>query len=354
MSTNYIMSDEMALGFFDADGGIIMSTEKIKNGKPSIAFKVIYFLGQSPSKGDAVVKFADKFGSKTLVDEQAVEFRVNQSSPEGQRVRTFLSKNEPINPYRLRDYYISEEIIDLLKQKTQQSKVGQITLARLVSNKSYLQKQGGEPLFSDLCSHINATGAEIQQGANIADAILAKLEVKLETYKQTLSKTKLSDDYVLGTHYGDGSLYVGLSWKPTKTNHRLRCDPEWAISGDNEAFCKIFANQFGGITKSVSENKEGQRKFTLTGIDNCLKILPLFENASWMPEYKKEQFSRWKKCVLLLKAQKHFTEEGIRELLNLTYGLAEKGKREYTKEQYLEWGLTWLNNPSRQKRKPRG
>ena len=73
-----------------------------------------------------------------------------------------------------------------------------------------------------------------------------------------------------------------------------------------------------------------------------------------MPEYKKEQFSRWKKSILLLKAQKHFTEEGIRELLDLTYGLAEKGARIYTKDQYLEWGLAWVNDPSRQKRQPRG
>ena len=344
MKTNSIMSDEMALGFFDSDGGIIMGTEKKKNVKPSIAFKVTYFLGQSLSKGDAVAKLAEKFGGKTLVDKQAVEFRVNQSSPEGQRVRKFLSKNEPKNPYRLRDYYISEEIIGLLEQKTQQSKVGQITLARLVSNKSCvngyakhsLKGQGGEPLFSELCSHINPTDAEIQQGANIADSMLAKIELKLEVYKQTLSKTKLSDDYVLGTHYGDGSFYVGLSWKPTAYNHRLRCEPEWAISGDNEAFCQAFANQFDGITKPVDAN--GQRKFTLTGINKCLKILPLFENASWIPEYKKEQFSRWKKSILLLEAKEHFTKEGICDLLNLTYDLAEKGKRQYTKDQYLEWG----------------
>lgn len=30
-----------------------------------------------------------------------------------------------------------------------------------------------------------------------------------------------------------------------------------------------------------------------------------------------------------------------------------KGTRLYTKEQYLEWGLAWLKNPNRQKRKPR-
>jgi hypothetical protein len=66
------------------------------------------------------------------------------------------------------------------------------------------------------------------------------------------------------------------------------------------------------------------------------------------------RFERWKESILLLNHQEHFTEQGIRRLLDLTYGLAEKGSRQYTKEQYLEWGLEWLNNPNRQKRRPRG
>jgi hypothetical protein len=351
METNYTMSDDMALGFFDADGGIILGSEKREAAHPFIAFKVTYLLGQSISKGDAAIKFADKFGSKVLTYEDKLEFRVNQSSSEGQRFREFLTKNEPKNPYRLRDFYISESIISLLNQKIQRSKVGQITLAYLVSNKSHLQRQGGDPLFNELCSHINATEAEIQQGKQVADIELAKTEVKLEAYNQTLSETKFSNDYVLGTHYGDGSLYVGLSWKPTEKYHRLRCDPEWAISGDNEAFCKAFAKQLGGVTKSV--DAKGQRKFALTGIDKCFNILSLFENAPWMPEYKKEQFNRWREAVILLKNKEHFTEEGIRRLLDLTYGQAEKGARPYTKEQYLEWGLAWLNKQDRQKRAPR-
>lgn len=354
MKTNsynsYIMSDEMALGFLDADGSILLGTYKktYPSGKKSLGFKVTYFLGQSPSKIDAVDKFAKKFGA--LVNQQATEFRYNQSSEVGQKVRQFLLKNKPKNPYRRRDFYISEQMIALLNQKTQQSTVGQITLARLASSNYYLVSKGdSDASFADVCAHIGATAAEIEQGSEIAEAMLAQIEVKLEAYKQTLPKTKFSNDYVLGAHFGDGSLYVALSWKPE--GGRLRCEPEWAISGDNEAYCQAFANTFNGTTKIV--DSKGQCKFVLSGIKKCLSILPFFENAPWMPSYKKEQFSRWKEALRLLEAQEHFTEEGIRKLLDLTYGLAEKGTRLYTKEQYLEWGLAWLKNPNRQKRKPR-
>lgn len=354
-TNSHIMSDDMALGFFDADGGILLCTENKENksGKNSIVYKVVYFLGQSPSKADAVEKFAEKFNGSTLSKSTAVEFKVNQSSEVGKRVRNFLTQNKPKNPYRLRDFYISEQVIALLN-KNNKSSIDQVTLANLVANKSRLKEQGGSAkTFADSCKYIGATAADIQQGSKIAESMLLGIQAKLEAHNESLATTKLSDDYALGAHFGDGSFYVGLSWKPSDTEEsRLRCEPEWAISGDNEPYCQAFRYTFNGTTKSVDE--KGQRKFVLSGVRKCASILPLFERATWMPSYKKEQFKRWRDSILLLEAQEHFSEEGIRKLLDLTYGLAEKGQRKFTKEQYLEWGLEWLNNPNRQKRKPRG
>lgn len=355
-SNNYTMSDDMALGLFDADGAVLLGAEKVsyKSGN-SVKYKVTYYLGQSLSKQDTVDKFASKFGGKTLVDSKDAEFRVNQSSTEGQRFRDFLIKNEPVNPYRLRDFYISEEIIPLLNIQSK-SRVDLLTLARLVASKSRLVTKPVESndYFLELCKHISATEAEIKQTSQVVDPILERIEAKLQTKQQKLTTSTLSEDYVRGAHFGDGSLYVALTWKPNKANavERLRCEPEWSISGDNEAYCQAFQRTFGGLTKPV--DKAGQRKFVLSGVEKCLSVIPLFENSPWMPFYKQEQFNRWRDALLLLKAQEHFTEKGISKLLDLTYGLAEKGSRKYTKDQYLEWGLAWVNDPNRQKRAPRG
>lgn len=353
---NYIMSDDMALGFFDADGAVLLDVDKKKNTflSNSLSFKVVYFLGQSLSKKDAVAKFAEKFSAKIVVDESDAEFRINQSSSEGRVVRAFFQKNEPINLYRLRDFYISEEMFPLLNKKPK-SREELLTLARLVSNKSYLaEKNESDAYFSTLCTHIGATAAEIKQGSQIADEMLSKIEAKLQAKQQTQTTNKLSNDYVLGAHFGDGSFYIALTWKPPKTNlvGRLRCEPEWSISGNSADYCQAFATTFGGVIKSV--DSRGQCKFVVSGLSKCLDIIPLFENAPWMPCYKQEQFNRWKEALRLLEAQEHYSEEGIIKLLDLTYGLAEKGSRKYTKEQYLAWGLNWLNNPNRQKRAPRG
>lgn len=109
--STYVMSDEMALGFFDADGSILFGTEykSYKSGETGISSNVVYYLGQSLSKADAVENFANKFGGKVLLDDESSEFKVNQTSEVGQKVR---------HPYRLRDFLISEQVILLLKLET--------------------------------------------------------------------------------------------------------------------------------------------------------------------------------------------------------------------------------------------
>jgi hypothetical protein len=346
----YVMPDDIALGFFDADGCVLIGTDfKLSSsGKKALSYKVVYLVNQSLSKQETVEKFAEKFDGKKCLN--SGEFRANQSSAVGLKVRQFLLKNKPKHPYRLRDFLLSEKVITLLN--TESNNVRQIAIAYLASRKSVFITQGGvQEFFTKCCLHIQATQDEIQQGVSIGEPMVAEIEKNHETCFQILSAIELSDDYVLGTHYGDGSFYIALSWKPTGKAHRLRCEPEWSVSGDNENYCKAFANAFNG--KTVRVDAKGQIKFVLSGVEKCLSILPLFDRALWMPEYKKEQYERWKTSINLIYNQEHFTQEGIVRLLDLTYGLAEKGGRKYPKEQYLEWGLAWLNNPTRQKRKPR-
>jgi hypothetical protein len=274
---------------------------------------------------------------------------MSQASPAGKNFRQFLLKNNPKHPDRGRDFLISEQVLPLLYSKL--NTVQYITIAYLFSQKAVLLNQGGSQAYFDKCClHLKATQVEIEEGLVLARQMMAKIDKELETFNQRLPTMEFSDDYARGVHFGDGSFCVALSWKPTDRKPRLRCEPAWGISGYKKAYCEAFANKYGGTTKKV--DAKGQIKYVLSGIDNCLSVLELFDNAQWMPQYKEEQFHRWKESLILLKNKEHFTKEGIVRLLDLTYGLAEKGGRKYSKEQYLEWGLAWLDNPSRQKRKP--
>jgi hypothetical protein len=362
------MSDDMALGFFDADGSVLLEAtrrnyktrsknaseaEKERVSRKSLSFRVSYDLGQSLSKEDAVEKFAEKFGTYFSVNRSTAYCKMNRSKPAGKVMRALLRKNEPKHPYRLLDFYISEEMIPLLKKKSK-SREEILTLARLVSNKSCLANKGeSEAYFETLCTHIDATEAEIKQGSQIADEMLSKIEEKLQAQRQTLPTMTISNDYALGAHFGDGSLSISLTWRPTPNEkHRLRCGPEWSISGYNADYCQAFATTFDGAVRPV--NDRGQQKFALCGLRKCLSVVSLFENAPWMPSYKQEQFNRWRESLYLIDAQEHFREEGIIRLVDLNFGLAEKGSRRYTREEYLAWGFAWVNDPNRQKRAPRG
>lgn len=346
---SYTLSDDMALGIYDADGSVLMKTTFRNNSvlENTLGFQIVYSIGQSLSKAETVHKFADKFGRKV----QGTECRMNQTSPEGQQFRQFLLKNNPKHPDRTRDFLISEQVRPFLNTKLPTTL--QLLVAYLISQKSVLQnKNGSEEYFKKCCLHIKATDIEIEEGLVLGKQIMAQIDKEFESFVQKLPTMPMSDDYVFGVHCGDGSFYVALSWKLTEKTHRLRCEPEWAISGDKKAYCEAFANKYGGVTKRV--DAQGQMKFVASGIGKCLSIVELFEKAPWLPEYKQDQFDRWKASLTLLNNKEHFTEEGIVRLLDYSYGLAEKGGRKYPKEQYLAWALAWLHNPSRQKRKPRG
>jgi hypothetical protein len=342
----------MALGIFDADGAVLLKTYFRNNSvfKNTLGFQVCYSVCQSLSKIDTVHKFATRFGKNVT----RTECRMSRTSPAGQRFRQLLLNNKPKHPDRRRDFLISEQIFQFLCPQSGKklTTIQSLVVAFLVSQKSVLLNQGGsQEYFDRCCLHLQATEVKIQEALVLAREMSAKINGEIETFQQELPTMELSDDYVRGVHFGDGSFYVALSWKPTEKAHRLRCEPEWAMSGYKKAYCEAFANKYGGITKKV--DAAGQIKFVLSGIKKCSSVVTLFENSPWVPQYKQEQFERWKTSLTLLKNQEHFTEEGIVRLLDFTYGLAEKGARKYSKEQYLEWGCAWLNNSSRQKRKPR-
>jgi hypothetical protein len=149
---------------------------------------------------------------------------------------------------------------------------------------------------------------------------------------------ELTLDYIRGAHFGDGGFTVALTWKPNKSDRR-RCDPEWTISGENKPYCKAFVNTLGGNVKKSGKN---HHKFCLTGINACNNILHIFDEAPWMPEYKKNQFKWFKEAVQLLINKEHMTEEGTIKLVELVYDASEKGVRIETKKQYIKWGCEWL------------
>lgn len=187
---------------------------------------------------------------------------------------------------------------------------------------------------------IQPSNIQFKVGKYKAEQELIFIEKEIAILEKQLPITKLSLDYIRGAHFGDGGLTVALTFKPNKYNRR-RCVPEWTISGANFYYCKAFVNTIGG---GINKSGKNCYKFRLYGITNCNNILYIFNTTIWMPKYKKKQFNKFKKIIKLLLNKKHFTKERIIELVNLAYDLSEKGGRTHSKEKYIGWGISWLQN----------
>lgn len=350
-STTYVISDDTVLGLFDADGSILLNLESyerknkpVGEGNQPFGIRVYYYVGQSLSKTDTVQKLAEKFGGTFTEDSQDAELRVNVFKETGQKMRQFLLKNKPLHPGRRRDFLISEVIVELLQKKAQSTNVGLVTLLRLAYNNTRNMNSLTLGRLHDIeywISKMNPSKAELKEGLAQAAEAMKPINQEVALLEEQLPKMELTSDYIRGAHFGDGGFTVSLAWRPNKDNRR-RCEPEWTISGENVPYCKAFVNTIGG--GNVNSAGKNYHKFRLTGIKACNNILHIFDEAPWMPDYKKNQFEWFKKAVQLLINNEHMTEEGTRKLVQLVYNVSEKGGRSASKEQYIEWGIQWLRN----------
>lgn len=343
LSNDVTISDDMFLGAFDADGGHLIEIDSYlrSSGGQPCNIRVRYVFGQSNSKLDLVKKMADKFGGSVVTDKDNTEWRVGVNNEVGKKVRLFFKNNKPIYPAHLYDYLLSEEVLALKDTNAHLTKQGLVTLVSLAykNHRNLITCTIKNPI-DFWFGHINPSPLELANGLKEADLALERVNKEVSLLKTKLPTMTLTDDYIRGAHVGDGGLTVVLTWKPSPTQKtdRLRCEPEWTISGENQAYCEAFVNTLGGNVNSSGPNC---RKFRLTGIEKCKRIFPLFENT-WLPDYKALQFSKFKEAVNMLIAQKHFTEEGIEALVDLVYDMSEKGTRQYTKAEYIAWGKAWV------------
>ena len=228
----------------------------------------------------------------------------------------------------------------LTSQKTQKTKKGLVTLIHLAYSNSYnLKKCKRTKDLQYWIDQINPLPGDLAAGQAEASAIVRVVEQQVAALEGALLTKTLSLDYIRGAHYGDGGLTVSLTWKPNKAN-RLRTEPEWTISGENKSYCAAFVHTFNKGT--VNKAGANCHKYKLSGIAACKKTLSIFENT-WMPSYKQQQLAKFEQALDLLKAKKHLTKQGATDLVNLVYDMSEKGQREYSKQQYIDWAHNWLD-----------
>ncbi len=69
----------------------------------------------------------------------------------------------------------------------------------------------------------------------------------------------------------------------------------------------------------------------------CENVIPFFERFRFLSAKKKRDFARFKKIAKLLREERHLTEEGIREILQIRADMNDggAGRRKYSDEEIL-------------------
>ena len=82
---------------------------------------------------------------------------------------------------------------------------------------------------------------------------------------------------------------------------------------------------------TMRQRQDGVWYYEVNNLTSILEnVIPFFKRFSFLSAKKKRDFQKFVKVASLMKAGKHLTEEGIREILKLRSDMNDGGKRRYS------------------------
>ena len=139
----------------------------------------------------------------------------------------------------------------------------------------------------------------------------------------------VSDDYLIGFVEGEGMFYIGIvPSSETRTG--------WQVI----YFLKVSQNPSGKIVldllkkrldcgylkaNSLTDPTDKSLAFVVRNLPNIRdKVIPFFEGKLLI---KRDAFEKFKKVINLVNQKKHFTKEGMKEILSLAYSMNTRKRR---------------------------
>lgn len=128
----------------------------------------------------------------------------------------------------------------------------------------------------------------------------------------------MSDDYLAGFTDGEGTFYVGFSY-------RKDLPLKWQIITEFHV-----SQNSGGINHSKNPKDKSWILLVKDRKDLEEKVLPFFKRHPLFTS-KKEDFKKFCKVLELIKTRKHLTQNGFLEIVNLVLKEESKDHRRYDK-----------------------
>lgn len=155
------------------------------------------------------------------------------------------------------------------------------------------------------------------------------IPIKVRLSAGKTSSKMISDDYLIGFVEGEGMFYIGIvPSSETKTGWQVIYFFKVSQNSIGKIVLERFRNRLNcGYIKNNSLKDETDKSlaFIVRDLPNLKdKIIPFFENKLII---KSNAFEKFKKVIELVSQKKHFTKEGIKEILTLAYSMNTKKRR---------------------------
>ena len=148
---------------------------------------------------------------------------------------------------------------------------------------------------------------------------------------------KVSDDYLAGFVEGEGMFYIGVvPSKETKTGWQVIYFLKVSQNPSGKIILDILKQRLDcGYLKANSLTDPTDKSLAyvvrdLPSIKN--KVIPFFEGKLLI---KQDAFNKFKKVIALVDQKKHFTKNGMQEILDLAYSMNTR-KRRVSRDEILK------------------
>jgi len=139
--------------------------------------------------------------------------------------------------------------------------------------------------------------------------------------------------YLAGFADGEGSFNITFRRRDDYIN-QWKVSACFNVSQKDPVILCLFKKHLKCGT--MRQRQDGIWYYEVNNINSILEnVIPFFDHFGFLSA-KKNDFSKFKKIVHLIKEGKHLTEEGIKEILKLRDKMNNGGKRRYSEEEILK------------------
>ena len=140
--------------------------------------------------------------------------------------------------------------------------------------------------------------------------------------------------YLAGFADGEGSFNV--SFRP-RDDYKMpwKVSACFNISQRERLILSMFKRHLGCGT--MRQRKDGVWYYEVNNLNAIIEnVIPFFKKFRFLSQKKKRDFSKFCKIARMLKEEKQFSEEGIKEILAVRKEMNDGGKRRYTEQEILK------------------